>query len=174
MGLFGKAPAPSEAPEFIEVGQITGTHGVRGEVRVRPWDVSAERLCSFKTLYMDGAPFRVHGGAALMTLPEVTDADAAAALRTKVLSVRRADARLPKGEYFDGEIVGMNVFNYFPRSYVGTVTEVLSYPAHKLYRVRGPEKTYLIPAVKDVFVTDINTASREITVHMIEGLETDA
>ena len=32
MGLFNKAPAPSEAPEYIEVGQIVNTHGVRGEV----------------------------------------------------------------------------------------------------------------------------------------------
>ena len=54
------------------------------------------------------------------------------------------------------------------------MTEVVSYPAHKLYRVEGAEKTYLIPAVKDIFVTDIDTGRREITVHMIEGLETDA
>ncbi len=178
MGLFTKAPAPLEAPEYIEVGQIVNTHGVRGEVKVQPWDVNAERLCTFKTFYMDGEPFRplskrVHGEMALLTLPEIEDMDAAAALKGKVLSIRRSDVRLPKGEYFDEELVGMNVFNYFPHSYVGTVTEVLTYPAHKLYRVKGPEKTYLIPAVKDIFVTDINTTSREITVHMIEGLETD-
>jgi len=67
----------------------------------------------------------------------------------------------------------MRVFNYFPHSYVGMVEEVLSYPAHKLYRVKGPEKTYLIPAVKDVFIADINEVDREITVRMIAGLETD-
>ena len=66
MGIFDKAPPPSAAPEFIEVGQIVNTHGVRGEVKVQPWDVSAERLCTFKTFYMDGVPFRplqkrVHG-----------------------------------------------------------------------------------------------------------------
>jgi len=49
MGLFDKAPAPLEAPEYIEVGQIVNTHGVRGEVKVQPWDVSAERFCGFKT-----------------------------------------------------------------------------------------------------------------------------
>lgn len=179
MGLFSKPAAPpSEAPEFIEVGQIVNTHGVHGEVKVQPWDVSAERLCSFKTFYMDGIPFRplskrVHGGMALMTLPEVEDMDAAAALRSKVLSIKRADVKLPKGEYFDEEIVGMHVYNYFPRSYVGAVTEVMSYPAHKLYRVRGAEKTYLIPAVKDIFIADIDAGAREITVRMIEGLETD-
>ena len=49
----------------------------------------------------------------------------------------------------------------------------LSYPAHKLYKVKGDEKTYLIPAVKDIFITDIDEEAREISVHMIEGLETD-
>ena len=178
MGLFDKAPPAVPAPEFIEVGQIVNTHGVRGEVKVQPWDVSAERLCTFKTFYMDGVPFRplskrVHGEMVLMTLPEIEDMDAAAALKTKVLTVKRSDVQLPKGEFFDEELVGMNVFNYFPHSYVGTVTEVLTYPAHKLYRVRGPERSYLIPAVKDIFIHGVDTGRREIIVHMIEGLETD-
>ena len=40
MGLFSKksAPQPSARPEYIEVGQIVNTHGVRGEVKVQPWD----------------------------------------------------------------------------------------------------------------------------------------
>ena len=41
------------------------------------------------------------------------------------------------------------------------------------YKVKGEEKTYLIPAVKDIFITDIDEEAREISVHMIEGLETD-
>ena len=76
------------------------------------------------------------------------------------------------GEIAD-EIIGMNVYNYFPHTYIGTVVDVLSYPAHKLYKVKGEEKTYLIPAVKDIFITDIDEEAREISVHMIEGLETD-
>ena len=34
------------------------THGVRGEVKVQPWDVSAGQLSGFRTFYMDGEPFR--------------------------------------------------------------------------------------------------------------------
>ena len=153
MGLFSKksAPQPSARPEYIEVGQIVNTHGVRGEVKVQPWDVSPELLCGFKTFYMDGA----------------------AALKRKVLSIRRNDVQLKPGEHFDAEIIGMNVYNYFPHTYIGTVVDVLSYPAHKLYKVKGEEKTYLIPAVKDIFITDIDEEAREISVHMIEGLETD-
>ena len=161
MGLFSKksAPQPSARPEYIEVGQIVNTHGVRGEVKVQPWDVSPELLCGFKTF--------------CMKLPEVDDMDAAAALKRKVLSIRRNDVQLKPGEHFDAEIIGMNVYNYFPHTYIGTVVDVLSYPAHKLYKVKGEEKTYLIPAVKDIFITDIDEEAREISVHMIEGLETD-
>lgn len=121
MGLFSKksAPQPSARPEYIEVGQIVNTHGVRGEVKVQPWDVSPELLCGFKTFYMDGAPFRptskrVQGDMVLMKLPEVDDMDAAAALKRKVLSIRRNDVQLKPGEHFDAEIIGMNVYNYFP------------------------------------------------------------
>ena len=180
MGLFSKkdVPQPGARPEYIEVGQIVNTHGVRGEVKVQPWDVTPERLCGFKTFYMDGAPFRptskrVQGEMVLMKLPEVDDMDEAATLKRKVLSIRRADVSLGRREYFDAELVGMNVFNYFPHTYIGTVTEVLTYPAHKLYKVKGPEKSYLIPAVQDVFIADIDEQRREITVRMMEGLETD-
>ena len=180
MGLFSKkdAPQPTPAPEFIEVGQIVNTHGVRGEVKVQPWDVSAALLCGFKTFYLDGAPFRPlekrqQGEMVLMKLPEIEDMDAAAALKGKVLSIRRADVKLRRGEHFDAELVGMTVYEDFLPRYVGIVTEVLTYPAHKLYRVKGPEKTYLIPAVEGIFITDVDETRREIKVHMIEGLETD-
>ena len=155
MGLFSKksAPQPSARPEYIEVGQIVNTHGVRGEVKVQPK--------------------RVQGDMVLMKLPEVDDMDAAAALKRKVLSIRRNDVQLKPGEHFDAEIIGMNVYNYFPHTYIGTVVDVLSYPAHKLYKVKGEEKTYLIPAVKDIFITNVDEEAREISVHMIEGLETD-
>ena len=160
MGLFSKkdAPRPSARPEYIEVGQIVNTHGVRGEVNSEPFRPMSKR---------------VQGDMVLMKLPEIDDMDAAAALKRKVLSIRRAEVQLKPGEHFDAEIIGMTVYNYFPHTYIGTVVDVLSYPAHKLYKVKGEEKTYLIPAVKDIFITNVDEEAREISVHMIEGLEID-
>ena len=75
----------------------------------------------------------------------------------------------------DGTVLDpMQVYEDFIHRYVGTVEEVLTYPAHKLYKVRGPEKCYLIPAVQDIFIVDIDAEKREIYVKMIEGLETNA
>ena len=39
--------------QFIETGKITGTHGIRGEVRVQPWSDSPEFLAEFDVLYLD-------------------------------------------------------------------------------------------------------------------------
>ena len=89
-------------------------------------------------------------------------------------SIKRSEVQLKKGEFLDAELIGMQVYEDFIHRYVGTVEEVLTYPAHKLYKVRGPEKCYLIPAVQDIFIVDIDAEKREIYVKMIEGLETNA
>ena len=36
--------------QYLEVGKVTGVHGLMGEVRVQPWADSPEFLCQFKTL----------------------------------------------------------------------------------------------------------------------------
>ena len=59
-------------------------------------------------------------------------------------------------------------FIYYGLPKLGIQTD----PAHKVYEVRG-EKTYLIPAVENIFIKDIDENKREIYVHMIEGLEMD-
>ena len=52
---------------------------------------------------------------------------------------------------------------------LGRVEEVLTYPAHKIYAVRGGKDEYLIPAVP-VFIAGIDLAGGTMDVHMMEGL----
>lgn len=80
---------------------------------------------------------RVHKSVVLLTLPGVTDMDAALALKGKVVSIRREDARLPEGEYFDEELVGLTVLDDASGEELGRVDRVLTYPAHKIYQVKG-------------------------------------
>ena len=61
--------------KYLEAGQIVGTHGVRGEVRVQPWCDSPQQFATFKKLYWDAAgkqPVKVkgrpHKNIALVTL----------------------------------------------------------------------------------------------------------
>ena len=118
MGIFSMGkPAKSEAPEFIEVGQIVNTHGVKGDVKVQPWDVTPAQLAGFKALYMDGTQFRptdrrIQGDMVLMHFPGWDDMTAAETLKTKILSIKRSEVQLKKGEFLDAELIGMQVYDF--------------------------------------------------------------
>ena len=44
--------------EYLELGQIVSTHGIKGEMRFNPWCDTPDFVKKFKTLYFDnkGAP----------------------------------------------------------------------------------------------------------------------
>ncbi len=167
--------------ELIEVGQIVNTHGVRGEMKLHPiGGFTPEFVARFKTLYIDGVAIettsrRVHDTVVLVTFPEVKDMNAALRYKGSFVSIRRKDAKLKKGEFFDAELIGTRVLAYPLRQEVGTLTEVLTYPAHKLYQVENEKtgKKYLIPAVPDIFIVDTDIDEGTMLVRMMEGLETD-
>ena len=164
-------------PEFIPVGRIVNAHGIRGEVKLNPEGCDPGFLTAFDTLYIAGEPVRVlssrvHKSVVLLTLPGVTDMDAALALKGKVVSIRREDARLPEGEYFDEELVGLTVLDDASGEELGRVDRVLTDPAHKIYQVKGARE-YLIPAVPGVFIASVDPDAGVMRVHLMKGLATD-
>ncbi|MBE6989582.1 MAG: 16S rRNA processing protein RimM [Ruminococcaceae bacterium] len=163
--------------EFIPVGTVVNAHGVRGEIKVHPEGFDPAFVAGFGTVYLDGRPVevlsaRVHKNVALLTLPGVEDMDAALALKGRRVSVRRADAALPAGEYFDAELLGLTVLDDGTGAVLGTLERVLPYPAHKVYEVRG-ERTYLIPAVPDVFIAAVDIDGGTMRIHNMKGLAAD-
>ena len=98
-------------PEYIPVGQIVNAHGIKGEVKLNPEGFTPEFVAEFDTLLYKWEAVqvksrRVHKSTVLLTLPGVEDMDAALALKGREVSIRREDAHLPEGEYFDAELVG--------------------------------------------------------------------
>ena len=163
--------------ETIEVGRIVNAHGIRGEVRVQPRDGDPAFLTLFKTFYMDGKPVvptakHVHKSLVLMKFPGVDDMNAALDLKEKKLFIRRADAKLPEGEWFDDELLGLQVHDGETGALLGELVAVDAYPAHKVYTVKGA-KTYLIPAVRDAFILSVDMESNRMDVRVWEGMENE-
>ena len=163
--------------ETIKVGRIVNAHGIRGEVRVQPRDGDPAFLARFKTFYIDGQPVsptanHVHKSLVLMKFPGVEDMNAALTYKDKDLYIRRADARLPEGAYFDDELLGMGVFDAATGEELGKLTAVENYPAHKVYTVKG-RREYLIPAVKDVFIKSVDLDRDRMEVQVWEGMASD-
>ena len=163
--------------EMIKIGRIVNAHGIHGEVRVQPRDGDPAFLTRFKTFYIDGQPVsptanHVHKSLVLMKFPGVDDMNAALALKEKVLYIRREDAPLKDGECFDEELRDMEVYNEADGTLLGRITRVDTYPASKVYTVRG-QKEYLIPAVPEVFIKSVDLDDNRMEVHVLEGMATD-
>lgn len=169
--------------DYLELGQIVSTHGVRGEIRLQPWCDSPEFACRFKTVYFDAdgekpvrvASSRPHGNVALMKLEGVDTVEQAQALRGRVLHVSRKDVRLPDGSYFIADLIGCGVFDADePEKKYGEITQVSSTGANDVWHVRDPKGVErLLPAVP-AFVIDTDVSAGRVLVRPIKGIFDDA
>ena len=162
--------------QYLEVGKVTSTHVVMGEVRVQPWADSPEFLCQFKTLYVDEAHWpikeeqaRVHKNMVILKLEGIIDVPSALSLRNAVLYIDRADAKLPKGSFFLADLMGLEVRDAQSGKVLGKIADIMNLPANNVYVVRGGERELLIPAVPQ-FIAETNVEGGYLRVNMMEGL----
>ena len=94
--------------QYIEIGKIVGTHGVKGMVRIQPWCDDAEFFCRQTTLYFvnngEAAPVHItrsapHGNVVIAALQGVESMEAADRLRNRVLFLSRNQLQLPNNRY---------------------------------------------------------------------------
>ena len=162
--------------QYLEVGKITNTHGIMGEVRVQPWADSPEFLCQFKTLYVDQAHWpikveraRVHKNMVILKLEGVTDVPSALSMRNAILYIDRKDAALPEGSFFLADLMGLEVRDAQSGKVLGKIADIMNLPANNVYVVRGGERELLIPAVPQ-FIAETNVEDGYLRVNMMEGL----
>ena len=143
--------------QFLEVGRIVGTHGVRGEMRVECWANSPDFLKKFKKLYLDegktaiAVSCRPHKNIALMTMKGVTSIEEADKLRGKVLYIDRADVKLEEGEHFVQDIIGLSVTDADSGEVYGVVKDVLKTGCNDVYEMKASDgKLYYIPVIPDI------------------------
>ena len=167
--------------EYLEIGEITGTHGIRGELRVNPFCDSPEFFTRFKTLYSDSngccavkVKSRPHGNIVLVKMESVDSIEEAQKLRGKILYMKRSDANLPEGRYFIAELTGCEVRDADDESRVyGTLTDVSPTGANDVWHITAENgREYLIPALPDVVIkTDVE--NNLIFIRPLKGIFDD-
>lgn len=166
---------------FLEVGQITSPHGVRGEVRVQPWCDSPEFLLGFDALSLDeGASFaaveraRVHKGMAILKLDCAGSMEEANALRGRVLWCDRQDIELDDRTFFVQDLIGLKVVDADDADvFYGTLAEVSPTGANDVYHIQKDGITRLVPAIRDV-VVDTDLEAGIMRIRPLKGLFDDA
>lgn len=168
--------------EYLEIGEIVGTHGIRGEIRLNPWCDSPDFVSKFKTLYYDSngscaakiKSSRPHGNIVLLVIEGIDTVEKAQKMRGKVLYMKRSDAKLPKGSYFIAELMGCTVYDADNADIVyGKLTDVSPTGANDVWHITNENgKEYLIPAIPDVCVeTDVE--NNRIVIRPLKGIFDD-
>ncbi len=170
--------------EYLNVGKIVNTHGIRGEVRVISQTDFPEqryqkgaRLTLFQTgkapLQLTIASHRKHKNFDLLTFegyPNINDVEH---FRDGILKVAEDDLTdLEEHEYYYYEIIGLNVIDE-QGELLGKIKEILSPGANDVWVVqRKGKKDALIPYIASV-VKEIDLDANEVHVEIPEGLLDD-
>ena len=166
---------------YLEIGKIVSTHGVKGEVRVQPWCDSPQFMKQFKTLYFDGqgrdavavAGCRPHGNVVLLKLQGIDTPETARELRGKVLYMRRADANLSESSYFIQELLDCEVYDAQTGVLYGQIKAVSPTGANDVWHIEKDGREYLLPAIREV-VKSVDVAAGKIEICPMRGIFDEA
>ena len=143
----------------LQVGIITATHGLKGEVKVYPTTDDPGRFRRLKKVILDNGKVSVD-----LEIEQVEK------YRKASLYVTRDNAvRLKKDEFFIADLIDMKVVNE-DGSPLGTLRDVITTGANDVYEVALDEGgTVLIPAIKEC-ILDVDVENAVMRVHLLEGL----
>ena len=164
---------------MLQVGVITTTHGIRGEVKVFPTTDTARRFLELKYVYLESAGeykkleiqnVKFFKKFAILKLSGFHDINEAEKYKGKELWIPREEAQpLEEDEYYIGDLIGMEVV-LEDKSSFGVLKDVMETGANDVYVIRmGDGRELLLPAIKQC-ILDVDMEQRRMKVHVLEGL----
>jgi 16S rRNA processing protein RimM len=161
---------------MIQVGAISSTHGLKGEVYIYLTSDDPRRFDNLKEVLLDmGAskkPLSVEyvkyfKGRPIVKFKGLNSIEDVRKLHGCPLVVKREDALpLAEGEFFIGDLIGCTVY-LEDGSILGELTDVLKTGANDVYIVSKPDgKDVLIPVIPDC-VLEKNPENCRIVVHLL-------
>ncbi len=164
--------------EYIEIGKIVNTRGVKGELKIVPLTEKPTRFSDLKNLLIQDKNeilekeieyVKYYKNDVYIKLKEINDLDAAMKLKEKMVLIDRENAiKLPRGSYFVFDLIGCEIFEKDDK--IGELVNIISTGSNDVYIVKGiNQKEILIPALKSV-VKKISVKDKRIDVELPEGI----
>ncbi|MBQ7371020.1 MAG: 16S rRNA processing protein RimM [Blautia sp.] len=165
--------------DFLKVGVITTTHGVRGEVKVYPTTDTPERFLDLEYVLLDTGRERrqleiervkFFKNLAILKFKGIDNINDIEKYKGKELWIPREEGQeLDEDEYYIADLIGMDVV-LEDGSAFGTLKDVLETGANDVYIIKTTEgKEVLLPAIGDC-ILDVDLDANQMTVHLMKGL----
>ena len=158
--------------DFIYVGEIVNTHGIKGEVRIiSEFKYKKEVFKKGFKVYIDKEKemiintYRVHKMYDMVTFESINDINDVIEYKGSNVYINRSDLKIDG--ILDEDIIGLNAYSIDKE--IGIVTEILRSKAHDILVVEKNQKRSLIPYINE-FVEKIDLENKKIYIKEIEGL----
>jgi 16S rRNA processing protein RimM len=165
--------------DLLQVGAITQTHGIHGEVKVFPTTDDVKRFKKLKdvildtgkekiTLEIEGVKF--FKNLVILKFKGFDNINDIEKYKGKSLYVTRENAvKLRRDEYFIADLIGLKVYDE-DDNYLGELTNVIETGANDVYEVKFEDgREVLFPAIKQC-ILNVDMDNRTMKVHIMKGL----
>jgi 16S rRNA processing protein RimM len=165
--------------DLFEAGEIVKTRGLRGCMKVLSYLETESHFSKPDFVYIEKIPGQKNrfclkkidktGGAFFIEVEEIKDVESAKAfIGCKVYFPKDILKKLPSGEYYVHDIIGLDVYNE-EGQWIGKVESIFPTGSNDVYVCRGKSKEILLPAVSHV-IKKIDIHQRTMTVKIPKGL----
>ena len=165
--------------DLLQVGVITTTHGIRGEVKVYPTTDDAHRFDYLESVLLDTGKelceleiqrVKYFKQFVILKFRDVDNINDIEPYKGKSLYVTRDFAvPLEENEYYIADFIEMDVF-LEDDSLFGTLKDVMETGANDVYVIHTTDKKeVLVPAIKDC-VKEVDVEQNKMIIHLLKGL----
>lgn len=166
----------------FQVGIITATHGIRGEVKVFPTTDDPKRFKRLKNVILESERekliLEIEGVKffkqfVILKFKGIDNINDVEKYRRAVLYVTRENAvRLRKDEYYIADLIDMKVENE-DGSPLGVLKDVISTGANDVYDIEMTDgRQLLLPAIREC-ILEVDVENARMRVHILDGLLDD-
>lgn len=165
--------------EYLEIGQIVNTFGIKGQVKVMPFTDDIKRFDELKNVYIDNKgklellkieQVGYNKNMVIIKFNTINTIEEAEKYKGLYLKINRKDARkLPEGTYYIADLLGLDVYSDEGKL-LGKVDDIYNSGSSDIYVVKNElGKQILLPAIPDV-LKDIDLDNGKVIVHLLKGL----
>lgn len=165
--------------EFLRVGVISSTHGIKGEVKVYPTTDDTKRFDDLKEVWLDTGREKIalnvtgvkyFKNMVILKFKEFNDINEIEKYKGCDLLVDREHAiELEEGEYFIADLIGLEVYTDTGERF-GILEDVMQTGANDVYIVKTEDgKEVLLPVIPEC-ILKVDLDEGRVLVHIMDGL----
>ena len=168
--------------DLYQVGSITQTHGIRGEVKVFPLTDDISRFKNMKNLLLDGGKdgyislevenVRPQKNLVILKFKGIDNINDIEKYKGKGLYVTKDNrVELKQDEYFIADLIGCEVYTEdAPKEKFGVISDVMETGANDVYDIELEKGgNVLVPAIKDC-ILKVDVENRRVDIRLMKGL----